>query len=630
MRYGASLHQVCCALSCKKNDEVAVAAVLLELAMAVAPVSSARPADRHPALVTAAYCALVIAIILVVRLSFAQDYVGADNDDAMRLVEVRDFLAGQGWFDMMQYRLGLEPGTLMHWSRLIDFPIAALIRLFSVWFPAQKAEAIALAIWPVLWISPVMVSLGVASLKLGGRVAMHVALGLTGLYLLTSNRFLPGSIDHHNVQIALVAFLAMALSVSKSWQAYAGAGLACALALAIGAETTPIIAVVCLIAAVKWGLEGKAMQARTVAFSLSLALFVSLFFIGTVPPAHYRVVTCDNLSFGYYALTAMGGGLLCLAAAGASRLTLAFRLSALAVIGAVVGVSALKIAPQCLGNPLANLDPMLVTLWLNNVGEAMSFVALAQREPSELGAFYAVGFLALLVCFVRIGQKDRVAPHVILALMLLASWGVSLIQVRGSMFANMLAIVPLAVLIADLRENMQRQPQRKGLQLAYIASILLSVPSLWGVVGVFISKGPETLRLRAQTAHAPKGECKTAEALSQLAGLPATTVAAPSESGTAILRFTHHRVLTAPYHRDQGGMLTELHIGLSTPSDAQSFLRGGQVGILAFCPSDAQTKQLIRLKPDGLYAALAKGNVPDYLTPLAQDPKSGFQLFLVK
>ena len=28
------------------------------------------------------------------------------TDDAMRLVEVRDFLAGQGWFDLTQYRLG--------------------------------------------------------------------------------------------------------------------------------------------------------------------------------------------------------------------------------------------------------------------------------------------------------------------------------------------------------------------------------------------------------------------------------------------------------------------------------------------------------------------------------------------
>ncbi|WP_230987303.1 hypothetical protein [Allorhizobium terrae] len=598
--------------------------------MAVAPPIPAMSKARPAAWIIAAYCALVIAIILVVRLSFAQDYVGADNDDAMRLVEVRDFLAGQGWFDMMQYRLGLLPGTLMHWSRLIDFPIAVLIRLSSLMFPTQKAEAIALAIWPLLWVAPVMASLGCAALKLGGRVALHVALGLTGLYLLTSNRFLPGSIDHHNVQIALMAFLAMVLSVSTAWQAYAAAGVACALALAIGAETTPIVAVACLIVAVKWGVVGKAMQVQAASFSLALALFVSLFFVGTVPPAHYGVVTCDNLSFGYYALTAMGGGLLCLASVVASRLSLSYRLASLALIGAVVGVSALKIAPQCLGNPLANLDPLLVTLWLNNVGEAMSFSAIAQREPSELGAFYAVGFLALLVCCWRIWRKDRAAAHAVLALLLATSWAVSLIQVRGNMFANMLAIVPLALLIADLRETTQQKPWKITAQLVYIASILCSVPVLWAVVGVFVSQGPQALRVGANTALTTTKQCKSAQALAQLASMPATTVAASSEIGTAILRFTHHRVLTAPYHRDQGGMLTELHIGLSTPKDAQSFLHGAGVGIVAFCPSDAQTKQLIELKSDGLYAALAKGAVPDYLAPLPPDTQSGLQLFSVR
>ena len=36
------------------------------------------------------------------------------TDDAMRLVEVRDLIAGQGWFDLMQHRLD-PPGVSMHW-----------------------------------------------------------------------------------------------------------------------------------------------------------------------------------------------------------------------------------------------------------------------------------------------------------------------------------------------------------------------------------------------------------------------------------------------------------------------------------------------------------------------------------
>ncbi|HBF29999.1 hypothetical protein [Rhizobium sp.] len=592
---------------------------------------SVTPATLHPMRVIAAYCAVVILAILAMTLPFATDYVGKDNDDAMRLVEVRDYLAGQGWFDMMQYRLGLEPGTLMHWSRFIDWPIATLIRLSGLWLPPLKAEAVALAIWPLLWTVPVMVSVGRTALALSGRVAMHVALGLTGLYLFSSNRFLPGSIDHHNVQIALVAFLAMVLSVSTTWQAYAMAGFACAMALAIGAETTPIIAVVCVIVAVRWGWDGRVIKVRALGFSLSLTLWVTVLFLTTVPPAHYRVVTCDNLSFGYYALTAIGGCGLFIASVFASHLTQFMRWALLLVIGAVVGVSALFIAPQCLGNPLANLDPMLVKLWLNSVGEAMSILAIAKQEPEGLGAFYAVGFLALLVCLVRIVKRDRAVPHAVLALMLAASWGVALIQVRGVMFSNMLAIVTLSLLIADLRERMLQPGQSKWFPLVYVASILVSVPSLWAIIGVLVVKGPQHLEPQWGVQPENKGDdCRSAVAMTQLAALPATMVAAPSNSGTLILRFTHHKVLTAPYHRDQGGMLTELHIGLSTPAEARAFLQGGKVGVLAFCKTDPQTRQLIELKPDGLYAQLDRGQVPDYLAALPRDPKSGLQVFLVK
>ena len=42
----------------------------------------------------------------------------------MRLVEVRDLIAGQGWFDLTQHRLD-PPGVSMHWSRVIDAPLAA-------------------------------------------------------------------------------------------------------------------------------------------------------------------------------------------------------------------------------------------------------------------------------------------------------------------------------------------------------------------------------------------------------------------------------------------------------------------------------------------------------------------------
>ena len=41
-----------------------------------------------------------------------------DTDDAMRLTDVHDLLAGQPWFDFTQHRINAPFGAEIHWSRL--------------------------------------------------------------------------------------------------------------------------------------------------------------------------------------------------------------------------------------------------------------------------------------------------------------------------------------------------------------------------------------------------------------------------------------------------------------------------------------------------------------------------------
>ena len=79
-----------------------------------------------------------------------------DPDDAMRLLQVRDWLAGQSWFDVTQYRLNLPFGAPMHWSRLVDLPIAAVILLFRPIFGADGGETAALIIVPLLTLGAAM------------------------------------------------------------------------------------------------------------------------------------------------------------------------------------------------------------------------------------------------------------------------------------------------------------------------------------------------------------------------------------------------------------------------------------------------------------------------------------------
>src|SRR5688500_18172823 len=55
-----------------------------------------------------------------------------DTDDAMRLVQMRAFLAGQGWFDLHLSRVQPPIGLDSHWSRLIDAGLAGIFLFFKL------------------------------------------------------------------------------------------------------------------------------------------------------------------------------------------------------------------------------------------------------------------------------------------------------------------------------------------------------------------------------------------------------------------------------------------------------------------------------------------------------------------
>src|SRR3546814_17214839 len=73
----------------------------------------------------------------------------SDTDDAMRMAQVRDLLAGQGWWDLTQYRVNTEAGgVLMHWSRIVDAPPAGGIQLLRPIFGQPHAEPLVVALGP--------------------------------------------------------------------------------------------------------------------------------------------------------------------------------------------------------------------------------------------------------------------------------------------------------------------------------------------------------------------------------------------------------------------------------------------------------------------------------------------------
>ena len=79
--------------------------------------------DTPFALIIAVGCVAAFALSWPLMVKVWTDGLSVDTDDAMRMVQVRDWLAGQGWYDLRALRLDPPAGTLMHWSRVVDLPL---------------------------------------------------------------------------------------------------------------------------------------------------------------------------------------------------------------------------------------------------------------------------------------------------------------------------------------------------------------------------------------------------------------------------------------------------------------------------------------------------------------------------
>jgi len=145
-------------------------------------------------------------------------YDAMSTDDAMRFVEVRDLINGQGWFDLWQYRLN-PPGVLMHWSRVIDLPLTVSILLLKPLIGVHDAESVTLFSLALLLFA-VALALVVAIARQMSDGAVTSQIGAAVLAMLAKPaliHFQPGAIDHHNAQIdLLLALILFTLQIERS------------------------------------------------------------------------------------------------------------------------------------------------------------------------------------------------------------------------------------------------------------------------------------------------------------------------------------------------------------------------------------------------------------------------------
>jgi hypothetical protein len=552
---------------------------------------------------------------------------GADNDSLLRLVQVRDLLAGQGWFDLQQYRMGLAGGFEMHWSRLVDAPLAALIWLGSrITGDAAAAETIALVLWPIALYGIAVHLICRSAERAYGAAAALPALIIGGSALYGIGIFAPGAIDHHNVQVVLaLGSVALLLHSTGRPLIAAGAGATSALMLATGAEGIPLVAGAGLCAAGLFLFRGRVEAVTAGGFGCGLAATSMLCFLVTVHPGRWFAASCDSFSVAHLSAGILAGlGLAAAASVPAARDSFGDRLTVLTLLGIGLAMLMAFAFPQCLADPYASLDPRLKIFWLDAVTEAQSVIEIAHLDPAMLAAWYATPVLAVAVLATSL-KGSLLREHAVLGALLLASVLVSLWQVRGALFAIPLAAIILAGWIAYWRER-ARAAHGLPVVFAMAAAWLLSFNATWGIAAAQYTRQTE----RPGSTMADAGSCTRHSDYYELAALPRQTVLAVSNMGAPILRNTAHRVLAGPYHRNVEGNLAALELFMSAPRNAERLARSAGIGLIAICPGNSETGLLAKAAPGGLIAELMRDEAPEWLEPIQAAPRQAIRLYRLR
>ena len=554
-----------------------------------------------------------------------------DTDDAMRMAQIRDLLAGQGWWDLMQYRVNpADGGVLMHWSRIVDIPIAGAILLLRPFLGQPLAEQAVMALWPPLHVLALLIVAAFGYRRLPDkRIAYAVPLYLIFCGYIMA-QFRPLRVDHHGWQI----FLAMLMLWQALRPASRGAGLLgglfAAMLVAVSIEGLPLAALFAGLAALRWAWNGDAADRDRLTFHMAGLAGGALFFqFATRGPAGLVGSWCDSLSLPYIAAFAAAGAGTALAVAlrPARRWV---RIALLALAAAAAAIAFVGIAPACAHGPFASLDPLVDRYWYRRVLEGQPVWAAKPQTMIHLIIPTLLGFVGTLLAWRRSDGDAERRQWATLLVALAGASAVSLIVLRSVATAHLFAIPGCAWigirLFVGTREH-GAVPRIAGSLLAaatlpFLASIAVAIP----LAAAF----PAFDDHDAGGTPAGGGDCLDASAIAALDRLPPTTILAPIDLGAPLIFWTPHRLVATPHHRNNAAMADTIRVFLGDPAKAEALVRRRGAALIIVCRKANDFNQYRRARRDGLAARLYARKPPAWLEPVPLGVSTGLEAWRVR
>lgn len=546
-----------------------------------------------------------------------------DPDDNLRLMQVRGLLDGQRWFDLRQYRLNFPTGINVHWSRVIDLPIAALIIGLRPFLGNAAAEQWAVAIEPLMPYLVLLLAIALTARRLIEPRAYLLAL----LALLFADRttlmFLPERVDHHGWQLALLAVAVTGLADAKGARGGLILGIATALSLAIGLEMMIYLAFLGAATLATWVVNARERD-RLQTYALSMSSGTAAGFLAFASYDN-RLPVCDALSPVWLSDASVAGALI-FALAWISPDNWGKRLALASAACAALGAFHALTWPHCL-HRLEGISPEVNRLWLSHVREARpiyvfprGYVVLALALP--ITGLFGWGLLAWSrrknPC--ELARTIGAATPAILAPLLLL-W-----QNRTGPAAQMTAAVGAAALVW-LVMPLTWRCRSKTVAVVTAGSIII-IGSGAGAPLAFDMLASERFKER-RAAMPQETECNSMSAMRPIGRQPKGVVFAPIDLAPRLITVTHHDSITGPYHRNGQQIVDVMSAFGGDDEKAHRLITQYHADYVLTCPNPTSRTFGLSLSPNSFFAHLERGPLPRWLVRIELPRNSPFKMWKV-
>ena len=546
-----------------------------------------------------------------------------DTDDNMRIMQVRALLHGQGWYDLRQHRLNPPIGANIHWSRLVDLPIAGLILGLRPFLGGAAAERWAVAIAPLLPYLLLLFALALTARRLISTRAYPLAFLALFFAGSTNGMFMPERIDHHGWQLALLALSISAVADPKRVRGGLTLGISTALSLAIGLEMLIYLALLGAAMVFFW-IDDREERQRLGAYAVSLGGGTALAFLVFASNDNWNAV-CDALS-PVWLSDALIGGALMFALAWLSPADWKRRLAIAVGAGVVVVAFHALTWPHCL-HRLEGVSPEVDRLWLSHVKEALPVYRHGWRIATLIVSLPITGAIGWgLLAWMRRADRELLRRVLAAALPGLAASLLLLWQTRTGPASQMMATTGAAALVWFLLPPLWTSKY----MIVRLSAAVLVVAGVGGgapLVLRFIPEPKPTAREK-KIGHA-NNVCGSLWSLRPIALQPKGIVFTFIDLAPRLIAVTHHDSIAGPYHRNGQQIADVMNAWRGSADQAHRLIAKYHSNYVLSCPNSSTTTIFDAETPKGFYGQLQRGQVPNWLTPIPLPKDSPYRMWKV-